>query len=832
MARLLVMLFLSVGVAVSGCTKQDEGVEKVTGPPPLSDPLKIETGYISGTLLGDVDNPVKAYRGIPYAAPPVGELRWRPPQPPAPWDEIRPCVEFMKTPPQAGMAGLEQKPQSEDCLYLNVMTPAKAVGETLPVMVWLHGGGYSSGSGNDRLCNLHRLPQQGVVVVTVTMRLNTFGLLAHPLLTAESPDGSSGNYMFLDMIAALKWVQRNISVFGGNPGNVTIFGESGGGSKVSTLMASPMAKGLFHRAICESGSSIGGFLNGKSLAEMEETGVKLFTQLGVDHSDDPLKAARALPFEKVMAARDAMMKEMQGEGRGMGPDDATIDGWFLPKSPLELFKSGDYNAVPLITVANLGEITGPGGLLLPQLIPAYVDMHKFQNKVGVKGYAAIFDQVPSKWRAAGAVSTHAMEVLYVFGDYDNRSGWWPLMYGLASQSGARDKINPGLTDADKRVSEAMMKMWARFALTGDPTVEGLVPWPAYSEEDDNYMYIADPLEIKTGFSKIKPEPAGALTLPDHAPADFTNVRPDIPKGVVETITYHSKSIGVDRKAVVYTPPGYDTGKKYPVLYLMHGIGGNETHWTRPGAANTILDNLIAENKAVPMVIVMPNGRATAAPPSANFMSDFNYYAHFEKDLLQDLAPYIESHYSVSGDRNHQALTGLSMGGGQGINFGLNNIDRFAWVGGFSSAPNLQPPDVLIPKIQQAKEKLSLLWIGCGDKDNLITGSWNLHQGLVDAGIDHVWYVDSGGHEFPVWNNNLYLFAQMLFKPAGSVTPPPSIGIYDGPPPGGAPNGIVMPGAGRGAMTSTPPGMSAGTELIAERGKSDKPSKGARTAAMR
>ena len=279
-----------------------------------------------------------------------------------------------------------------------------------------------------------------------------------------------------------------------------------------------------------------------------------------------------------------------------------------------------------------------------------------------------------------------------------------------------------------------------------------------------------------------PVKAGAtLALPNHAPADFIQVRPDIPKGKLETITYNSKSIGVDRKAVVYTPPNYDANQKYPVLYLMHGIGGNETHWTTLCAANKVLDNLIADKKAVPMIIVMPNGRATAEPPSSNFMSDFNYYAFFEKDLLQDLMPYIESHYSVKTDRDHRALTGLSMGGGQGLNFGINNIDKFAWVGGFSSAPNLQSPDVLVPKIQQAKDKLSLLWIGCGDKDNLITGSWNLHQGLVKAKIDHVWYVDTGVHEVPVWNNNLYLMAQMLFKPVGSVTPPPSIGSYNGEP---------------------------------------------------
>jgi para-nitrobenzyl esterase len=495
------MVFLLGGITVSGCGKKAE----VITPEPLSDPLKIDTGYISGTLIGDVDNPIRAYRGIPYASPPVGDLRWKPPQPAALWNEIRPCVEFSKVPPQATIPGFPQSPpQSEDCLYLNVMTPAKTVGESMPVMVWLHGGGYSSGSGTDLLSNLYRLPQHGVVLVTVSMRLNSFGLLAHPLLTAESPNNSSGNYMFLDMIAALEWVKRNISVFGGNPDNVTIFGESGGGSKVSTLMASPLAKGLFHRAICESGTSIGGFLNGRDLKEMEELGVKLFAKLGVDKEKDPLKAARALPFEKIMEAREAMMKDLQGDRRSIGLDDSTVDGWFLPKTPLELFKAGGYNAVPLITVANLGEITGPGGLLLPQLIPAYANMHEFQNKAGVKGYAAIFDQVPSRWRAEGAVSTHAMEVLYVFGDYDNRTGWWPFMHGLAKASGAKDPNDPGLTEADKKVSEAMMKMWTRFALTGDPNIEGMIQWPAYNKEEDKYMYFADPLEIKAGFSNIKP----------------------------------------------------------------------------------------------------------------------------------------------------------------------------------------------------------------------------------------------------------------------------------------------------------------------------------------
>ncbi len=317
----------------------------------------------------------------------------------------------------------------------------------------------------------------------------------------------------------------------------------------------------------------------------------------------------------------------------------------------------------------------------------------------------------------------------------------------------------------------------------------------------------------------------ALILPDHAPEDFIQVRPDIPKGKLETITYNSRSIGVDRKAFVYTPPDYNKDRKYPVLYLMHGIGGNEIHWTTLCAANKVLDNLIADGKAVSMIIVMPNGRATAEPPSQNFMSDFNYYADFEPDLLEDLMPYIESHYSVAADRGHRAITGLSMGGGQGLNFGINNIDKFAWIGGFSSAPNLQPADVLVRKIQQAKDSPSLLWIGCGDKDNLITGSWNLHLGLDEAKIDHVWYVDTGGHEVAVWNNNLYLFAQMLFKPAGSVTPPSSVGNYNGEPVG-AFGGMAAPGMGRGARPGAgAPGGGASSEFIAVREKGGSASEG-------
>jgi para-nitrobenzyl esterase len=294
--------------------------------------------------------------------------------------------------------------QSEDCLYLNVSTPAQKASDNLPVMVWLHGGGYTMGSGSTLLYNSQRLPQNGVVLVTVNMRLGSMGLLAHPLLSKESPKGVSGNYMFFDMIAALEWVQRNIAGFGGNSKNVTIFGESGGGFKVSCLMASRLANGLFQRGICESGAA-GTLLPGRPIKDLEAIGEKLFAKLGLDKEADPLKAARALPPEKIMEAESSLSTKSSGLW------DSAIDGQFLTDVPANIFRAGKQNTVSVITCANLGELTGPGIYApMPYLIPDYVTMHKGVQKAGQKGYACIFDQVPSKWREESCVSTHAMEL--------------------------------------------------------------------------------------------------------------------------------------------------------------------------------------------------------------------------------------------------------------------------------------------------------------------------------------------------------------------------------------------------------------------------------------
>jgi enterochelin esterase-like enzyme len=272
--------------------------------------------------------------------------------------------------------------------------------------------------------------------------------------------------------------------------------------------------------------------------------------------------------------------------------------------------------------------------------------------------------------------------------------------------------------------------------------------------------------------------------------------------------------------MVYTPPGYSAARTYPVLYLLHGIGGNENHWTQFGAADAILDNLIADNKAVPMIIVMPNGRASNEPSTAfggrggragggpaagnggaapgatpqrgaaagtpagtqagapaaaagapggraggaGMAVEFTAYAAFERELIGDLVPFIESRYSVQADREHRALAGLSMGGGQSLTFGLANLDTFAWVGGFSSAPNTAPPAQLVPNPAAATAKLKLLWVSCGDQDSLFNISQGVHNYLTENKVPHVWHIDVGGaHTFPVWKNDLHHLSTLLFR---------------------------------------------------------------------
>jgi enterochelin esterase-like enzyme len=313
------------------------------------------------------------------------------------------------------------------------------------------------------------------------------------------------------------------------------------------------------------------------------------------------------------------------------------------------------------------------------------------------------------------------------------------------------------------------------------------------------------IAILTGVALGAQAPAPAFP---NAPDGFDSRRPGVQAGRVERIEYASRVTNSNRPAMVYTPPGYSTTRKYPVLYLLHGIGGNETHWTQFGAADSILDNLIAAGKMVPMIVVMPNGRASnepqgdlfgrggpgrgalggggraagtpAAPPVEQAAGagggragaggggamgvEFEAYAAFERELIGDLIPHIESKYSVQADREHRALAGLSMGGGQSLNFGLANINTFAWVGGFSSAPNTAQPAQLVKDPAAARQNLKLLWVSCGDKDNLFNISEGVHKYLDEQKVPHVWHIDVGGaHTFPVWKNDLYHFATLAFR---------------------------------------------------------------------
>jgi enterochelin esterase-like enzyme len=356
---------------------------------------------------------------------------------------------------------------------------------------------------------------------------------------------------------------------------------------------------------------------------------------------------------------------------------------------------------------------------------------------------------------------------------------------------------------------------------------------------------AQPAAAEQPAAPAQPQ-AGAAAAPAAAqkfaaaPQGFDQRREGIERGRVERIEYDSTTVGIKRPAMVYLPPGYSADTKYPVLYLLHGIGGNETNWSRAGAADVILDNLIADKKAVPMIVVMPNGRASAEPPAdargrrggprgpggrgegarrgdggagqgagrgdgggpgepfaqvaqpaqqqqpgaepaqrgepgrqggrrgrggrgGRGSPEWQAYATFEKELLTDLIPFIESHYSVAADREHRALAGLSMGGGQSLNFGLANLDTFAWVGGFSSAPNTNPPAQLVPNPQETAGKLKLLWVSCGDTDSLMNISRGLHDYLAEHKVPHVWHIDAGGHTFPVWKNDLYHLSTLLFR---------------------------------------------------------------------
>ena len=503
---------------------------------PLADPLQIEGGLVSGQAVEKGD--VRVYKGIPFAAPPVGPLRWKAPQPVTSWDTppappldkggkggVRACTEFGNWCPQPKpLMGRDLGPLSEDCLYLNVWTPAKKRDDKLPVMVWIHGGGYTTGSGAQSFYSGESLAREGVVVVTINYRLGPFGFLAHPLLSKESAKAVSGNYGLLDQIAALQWVQKNIAAFGGNPECVTIFGESAGSASVCRLMVCPLAAGLFHRAIAESGGPYG---QNRALREQrgrlasgEQMGEEIAKALGCDTAPDVLAALRAKSADEILQASNPA-QGLFGKGNKFGP---VVDGWVLPDDPGRLWDQGKQAAVPFITGTNADE----GTVFLQQVQIKRVAGYRFsarllygedadevlklfpaQNDDEVPGalnklvtvmsfvsparmlvramaqrqapaYLYHFTRVPATTRARKLGACHAIEIPYVFKTLGKPKGF----------------------DAkDEALAQAMCSYWANFAKTGNPNGAGLSPWPAYAADKDEYLELGDEIKAKSALYK-------------------------------------------------------------------------------------------------------------------------------------------------------------------------------------------------------------------------------------------------------------------------------------------------------------------------------------------
>ena len=472
--------------------------------------VRIETGLIEGTPGSTAD--VHVFRGISYAAPPVGDLRWRPPEPAAEWNGVRPAREFshacvQDTTPGRGpklLVDATVQEVSEDCLYLNVWTTANSAKEKRPVIVYFHGGGLAAGAGNESLYNGEGMAKKGVVFVVSNYRVGVLGFLAYPELTKESQHHSSGNYGFLDQIAALRWVQKNIAAFGGDPQKVTIMGQSGGSRSVNTLMASPLAKGLFQRVISESHAYFAGV---PTLAEAEEAGLKFAQAAGTSS----LAQMRAKPFGELV--RVQLQTRFQ--------PNLNVDGYYMPADIYTMFATGRQNDVPLIAGSNSDESSGYAKLIGAE---AFIEQARrrygSQADVFLKFYPAGSDDEANRSRTLSGTDQsssyearafaqlqsrtgkskaflyrfshkpplagpdaqvyndvfHGAELYYVLQQYDSRKDWaW--------------------TSEDRKLGDLMSTYWVNFARTGNPNGKGLPNWPSYDEKADTLMNFGDQVAV-------------------------------------------------------------------------------------------------------------------------------------------------------------------------------------------------------------------------------------------------------------------------------------------------------------------------------------------------
>lgn len=434
-----------------------------------------------------------AWYGVPYAKPPVGELRFKAPVKPAAWEGVRWATGWANQSAQnPAYVSFGEGGMSEDSLYLNITVPDGYAGEKLPVMVWFHGGGFAILTGNTKAFNNTSLAKEGVVLVTVNHRLGALGYMAHPALSAESPDNVSGNYGQLDLVAALEWVRDNIEAFGGDADNVTIFGESGGGGKVLSLINSPMATGLFHKAIVQSGMAGPADVLmpvRNPLQAEEQDGVAVAEALGVQGEEDVAAALRAIPWPQLVAAAD-------GSGRVFSPN---VDGVYMLDGIRESYAAGDHNDVPVMAGANQGDTPG-----LIDGLKWYMPWMADDNEADV--FAYVFDHLPDNWSSQGALAYHGAELVYVF-DYPGSfmSHYLLGLTGLEVPPTPQGFMmnHPGWNANDIDVTDTMRAMWANFARSGNPSIEGL-EWPAYTSENDTYLRITQQPAVETGLDEAFP----------------------------------------------------------------------------------------------------------------------------------------------------------------------------------------------------------------------------------------------------------------------------------------------------------------------------------------
>jgi para-nitrobenzyl esterase len=470
----------------------------------IPEQVRIDGGTVAGTTGADPG--VRLFKGIPFATPPVGDNRWKAPQPVAAWDGVRDATEFGPRCMQGGFGGPPggppPPPTSEDCLYLNVWTTAESADAEQPVMVWIYGGGFTGGAGSEPRYGGENLSEKGAVVVTLNYRLGGFGFFAHPDLTRESSHHASGNYGMLDAIAALEWVQRNIRAFGGDPDNVTIFGESAGAMMVAALLGSPPAEGLFHRAIAQSGGWMGmGMAQMGTLARAEEAGATAVTALGVA----TIAELRAKPADEIL--------------RGVRSAGIVVDGYLVPEDLSATFGDGRQHAVDVLVGSNQDEgtffqfggqqtaeqFTGTAARRFGELAADYLALYPAssdeeantsylasfgdeaawhmrlfaarQAALGKNAYVYYFTRVPpAPPDRPSRGATHTAELAYMFNNLADGTPW---------------------TDADRQLADTMSSYWVNFARTGNPNAQGLPEWPAYPAEGvGSAMVLGDTVRVE------------------------------------------------------------------------------------------------------------------------------------------------------------------------------------------------------------------------------------------------------------------------------------------------------------------------------------------------